>query len=57
MLSADAKLKVLVVGHANNVGAFELNRDLLQQRATAVMEARVAKYSVAQERLFPFGVS
>ena len=57
LLADDPNLKLLVVGHTDNVGAFEFNRDLSARRAAAVVAALMAKYGIAKERLFPFGVS
>lgn len=39
LMGSDAKLKLLVVGHTDNVGGFESNRELPQQRAKAVVAA------------------
>ena len=57
LLAADPALKLLVVGHTDNAGAFEFNRDLSNRRAAAVVEALVARFKVSKERLFPFGCS
>ena len=57
LLAADAALKLLVVGHTDNVGTFEFNRDLSNRRAAAVVEALVKRFHVAPERLLPFGCS
>jgi outer membrane protein OmpA-like peptidoglycan-associated protein len=57
LLAATPKLKLLVVGHTDNVGAFEFNRDLSQRRAASVVDALVSRHGVSRERLFPFGVS
>jgi hypothetical protein len=35
-------LKLLVVGHTDNVGGFEFNRDLSQRQAASVVEALVS---------------
>ena len=57
LLNDEPTLKLLVVGHTDNVGGFESNRDLSQRRAASVVEALVNKYGVSRQRLFPFGVS
>lgn len=57
LLKADASLKLLVVGHTDSVGGFELNRDLSSRRAAAVVAALTSRYGIAKERLFPFGCS
>ncbi len=56
-LQNDTKTRLLVVGHTDNVGAFEFNRDLSQRRAQAVVAYLVSEGKIAKERLFPFGVS
>jgi OOP family OmpA-OmpF porin len=50
-------LKLLVVGHTDNVGTFEFNRVLSWLHAKAVVDELTAQYGVSAERLFPFGVS
>lgn len=50
-------LKLLVVGHTDNVGTFASNMDLSQRRAQAVVNSLVSKHGVAKERLTPIGVS
>lgn len=50
-------IKLVVVGHTDNVGAFEFNRDLSHRRAQAVVSHLVNIGGVAKDRLFPFGVS
>ena len=57
MLTADSSLKLLVVGHTDNAGEFEFNRDLSNRRAAAVVDALVKRFHVSKERLFPFGCS
>ena len=49
-------LKLLVVGHADNVGGFSANAELSQRRADAVIATLVAQYQVDAKRLQPFGV-
>ncbi len=50
-------LKLLVVGHTDNAGAFEYNMNLSQNRARSVVEELSTKYGISQERLVAFGVS
>ncbi len=55
LLRADAKLKLYVVGHTDNAGAFDYNLKLSQARAAAVVSSLVNNYTVAANRLAPFG--
>ena len=55
MLKANAALKLYVVGHTDNVGAFDHNIKLSQNRAAAVVKVLVEKYGIAAARLTPFG--
>ncbi|MCP5536398.1 MAG: OmpA family protein [Akkermansiaceae bacterium] len=57
LLAADPALKLLVVGHTDNAGSFELNRDLSKRRAASVVEALAVRFNVSKQRLFPFGCS
>ncbi len=57
LLSEKPGLKLLVVGHTDNQGGFEFNRDLSQRRAAAVVETLKRDFRVDGTRLFPFGVS
>jgi outer membrane protein OmpA-like peptidoglycan-associated protein len=50
-------MKLLVVGHTDNVGTFAFNTDLSQRRAVAVVNALASRFGVARNRLTPFGVS
>ncbi len=54
-LSANADVKVLVVGHTDGRGGFDYNLDLARRRAEAVVTALKAK-GIAAARLKPFGV-
>ncbi|MGQ9777693.1 MAG: OmpA family protein [Thermodesulfobacteriota bacterium] len=56
LLQQDAKLKLYVVGHTDNVGGLDYNMKLSQQRADAVVKELVSKYKIAQERLKAGGV-
>jgi len=53
LLAADPSMKVLVVGHTDNVGTVESNMKLSQARAEAVVQA-LASRGVAPGRLRPF---
>jgi OmpA-OmpF porin, OOP family len=57
LLKSDPRLKLLVVGHTDNVGGFTSNMELSQRRADAVVNELVTKYQVAKVRLTPVGVS
>jgi len=54
MLQEDAKLKVYVVGHTDNVGGLAANMELSKQRAAAVVKA-LTTLGVAATRLAPYG--
>lgn len=56
LLSAQPKLKVLIVGHTDNVGALDYNRSLSERRAQAVVDALVKQHKVARDRLTAVGV-
>lgn len=51
LLQQDAALKLLVVGHTDNVGALASNMDLSKRRAAAVVQVLTAKYAIAAARL------
>ena len=57
LLKAEPGLKVLVVGHTDNVGTFEFNENLSKRRAKSVVAELVAKYGIAADRLTPLGAS
>ncbi|MDY0039812.1 MAG: OmpA family protein, partial [Desulforhabdus sp.] len=57
LLKDDPKLKLLVVGHTDNVGTFPFNMDLSQRRAAAVVNALTTQFGVEKSRLTPVGVS
>jgi OOP family OmpA-OmpF porin len=57
LLKTQPSLKLLVVGHTDNEGAFDANMELSQRRAQAVVSTLVSKHGVATERLMPVGVS
>jgi outer membrane protein OmpA-like peptidoglycan-associated protein len=55
LLKADPNLKLYVVGHTDNVGIFDTNIKLSNDRAIAVVNALVSKFSVNAARLKAFG--
>lgn len=55
LLKANEKLRLYVVGHTDNVGAFDSNIKLSQARSAAVVSALVNKHGIAVARLTPFG--
>lgn len=57
LLKDNPQLKLLVVGHTDNVGSFSFNQDLSQRRAIAVVVALVSRYGIDNNRLTPVGVS
>lgn len=57
LLKTTPKLKLLVVGHTDNVGEFSGNMDLSRRRAESVIQALVHQYKVDRKRLSPVGVS
>lgn len=56
-LLGNTQLKLLVVGHTDNVGEFAGNMDLSKRRAEAVIAVLVGQYKVDRKRLTPVGVS
>ena len=57
LMAANKSLKLLVVGHTDNVGGFPANLDLSKKRADAVVAQLVSQYKVDARRLQAFGVS
>lgn len=57
LLKTQLLLKLLVVGHTDNVGTFEFNIDLSQRRAASVVRTLTSKFVIDQKRLTPIGVS
>jgi len=55
LLNSDSQLKLYVVGHTDNVGLFEYNIKLSQDRAAAVVKVLNGKYGITSSRLTPFG--
>ena len=56
-LKADPTLKLNVVGHTDNVGGMDSNMKLSMARGEAVVQALVARYGIAADRLKGYGVS
>lgn len=56
LLSENSSLKLYVVGHTDNVGDFNYNMKLSQERADAVVKTLVSKHGVNKNRLTPAGV-
>jgi outer membrane protein OmpA-like peptidoglycan-associated protein len=57
LLAGDRALKLLVVGHTDDVGGFAPNLELSRRRAEAVIAALAGAYKVDRKRLTPVGVS
>ncbi|MCD4794351.1 MAG: OmpA family protein [Bacteroidales bacterium] len=55
-LNAHSDKKYFIVGHTDNVGDFEANIKLSTERANAVVNELIIKYSVKKEQLKPYGV-
>lgn len=57
LMTSNPALKVVIVGHTDSFGAFEMNRVLSQRRAEAVVAALTGSYGIASDRMFPVGVA
>ena len=55
LMQQNAKLKIFVVGHTDNVGPVAANLDLSKRRAAAVVAVLTSQYHVAPDRLQSFG--
>ena len=55
LLSGNPNLKVLIVGHTDNVGGIDYNMKLSLARATAVVQALTTKYKVNPQSLKAYG--
>ena len=55
LLKQDAKLKIYVVGHTDNVGSLAANMDLSKRRAAAVVQLLITQYGVAADSLQAYG--
>jgi OmpA-OmpF porin, OOP family len=51
LLQQDAKLKLYVVGHTDNVGTLAVNMDLSKRRGDAVVKVLTTQYHIAAARL------
>lgn len=56
LLASRPQLRILVVGHTDNVGALDYNRGLSERRAQSVVEALAKQHGVARDRLTAVGV-
>ena len=54
-MSDDPELGVYVVGHTDNTGTVETNRDLSMRRARSVVASLVGEHGVAEDRLVALG--
>ncbi len=57
LLAGTPSLRLLVVGHTDNVGDFAWNLDLSKRRAEAVIAALSGQYRIDRKRLTAVGVS
>jgi OOP family OmpA-OmpF porin len=57
LLKGDPALRLLVVGHTDNVGTFEFNMDLSQRRSASVVQTLTSKFGIDAKRLTAVGVS
>jgi outer membrane protein OmpA-like peptidoglycan-associated protein len=57
LLNNNGALNLYVVGHTDNVGSFDSNMKLSQDRADAVAKSLIGKYGVAATRLKSHGVA
>ena len=56
LLKLDPNLKLLVVGHTDNVGGYDANMTLSDRRAAAVFQALTSKHGIPAVRLRAVGV-
>jgi OmpA-OmpF porin, OOP family len=57
LLKNNTALKLYIVGHTDNVGSFDSNMKLSQDRADAVAKALTGKHGIDASRLKSYGVS
>lgn len=56
LLTDNPDLKLLIVGHTDNVGGYDYNQRLSQQRAQAVVRYLTTNHGIAADRLSAHGV-
>ncbi len=56
LLSSRPQLKILVVGHTDNVGVLDYNRSLSERRGQSVVDALAKQHGVARDHLTAVGV-
>lgn len=56
-LQTNPQINVFIVGHTDNIGAFEHNQQLSEKRAEAVVNYLIENYQIAASRLKGYGVS
>lgn len=56
-LNAHSDKQYLIVGHTDNVGDFDANIILSNNRANAVVNELIVRYGINKEQLKPYGVS
>lgn len=54
-LASNSATQLLVVGHTDNQGAFDMNLDLSRRRAAAVVAMLTGPMGISSARLMPFG--
>lgn len=57
LLKSQPSLRLHVVGHTDNKGAFDYNLDLSKRRAAAVVTVLAGQYGIQRSRLNPLGAS
>ncbi len=57
LMEQQPQLKLLIVGHTDNVGGLEHNKDLSRRRAASVVKALSTQHSINPERLSSDGVA
>jgi outer membrane protein OmpA-like peptidoglycan-associated protein len=55
-LSENSGKKYLVVGHTDYIGSYEMNLNLSEARAEAVVEKLISQYNISGEQLISAGV-